>query len=131
MVPPPVRATFTGFVKPSAPNAAAPVVPAAVMLRFAAVPECSVIAPVAALMVGITPVAALIFANKPPTVSVVLIWPAPATPVTNVNVVLLIVRVSPAEKLVVMESLGAVPDSRVAVVIGTGGDALFTAATPT
>ncbi len=51
-VPPPPRAAVTGDVNPREVNAA----DVLVMLRFAAVPVCRVIAPVEALMVGATPV---------------------------------------------------------------------------
>src|SRR5438034_10885760 len=69
-VPPPVRGTFTGAVRPRAPNA---VVLLVLIVRLLAVPVCSVIAP--PLIVGATPVIAPIFVNRFWMVPVVrLIW---------------------------------------------------------
>src|SRR6202048_2425130 len=125
-VPPPVRVAATVVEKPSAPNAGAELETE----RLDAVPVCSVIAPVEALMVGATPVIEPIFVSKVPTVLVTLNW-LPAAPLaTKVNVVPLIVMVSPTAKLVVSESLGDGPDSAVAAVIGAGVAALFNAADP-
>src|SRR2546430_13232483 len=125
-VPPPVRAAVTGDTKPSAPNAG----DVLVTERFAAVPVCNVIAPVAGLMVGATPVIVPIFASRVPTVSVISIE-LPAVPVlTNVRVVPSTTMVSPTAKLVVSESLGDAPDSVVAAVIGAAVAALFRVAEP-
>ncbi len=94
------------------------------------VPVCNVIAPVAGLMVGATPVIVPIFASRVPTVSVISIE-LPAVPVlTNVRVVPSTTMVSPTAKFVVSELLGDAPDSVVAAVIGTGAAALFKAAEP-
>src|SRR5258708_30470017 len=112
--------------KPSAANADAELDTE----RFCAVPVCSVIAPVEALMVGATPVIEPIFASKVPTVSVTSIE-LPAVPVfTKVSVVPSTTMVSPGTKFVVSESLGAAPDSVVAAVIGAAVAALFKAAEP-
>src|ERR1700682_2915742 len=112
--------------KPSAPNAGAVLETE----RSAAVPVCSVIAPVEALMVGATPVIVPIFASRVPTVSVMSIE-LPTVPVfTNVRVVPSTTMVSPTAKFVVSELLGEAPDSVVATVIGAGVAALFKAAEP-
>ena len=125
-VPPPVRAAVTGDAKPSEAKAG----DVLVIERFAAVPVCNVIAPVAALMVGATPVIVPIFASKVPTVSVTSIE-LPAVPVlTKVSGVPSTTMVSPTAKFVVSESLGDAPDSVVAAVIGAGVAALFRAAEP-
>ena len=125
-VPPPVRAAVMVVAKPSAANADDELETD----RSAAVPECSVIAPVAALMVGATPVIAPIFASRVPTVSVTLSWLPTAPLATKVMVVPSTTMVSPAVKFVVSESLGLAPDSVVAAVIGAGVAALFNAAAP-
>src|ERR1700739_1689935 len=114
-VPPPLRATLTGEVKPSAEKAADEVV----ILRFCAVPVCSVIAPLAE-MVGATPVIAPILLSSVPTVSPTLMLLPAVGVLTMVRVVPSTVIVSPTAKLVVKESLGAVPDKVVAAVIGAG-----------
>src|ERR1700694_5175228 len=107
--------------------------------RFCAVPVCSVMAPVEALMVGATPVIAPIFPSKVPTVSLISmlmgVTPMAVVPAVEPVFTKLIawpftVMVSPAMKLVVSELLGDVPDSVVAAVIGAGVAALFKAAAP-
>src|SRR5260370_5729031 len=112
--------------KPSAPNAGEELESD----RSCAVPVCSVIAPVEALMVGATPVIAPIFVSKLPTVSVTLSWLPTAPAATKVIVVPSTTMVSPAAKFVVSESLGDGPDSVAAAVIGAGVAALFNAAAP-
>jgi hypothetical protein len=125
-VPPPVRAAVMVVEKPSAPKAGDELETD----RSCAVPVCSVIAPLDALIVGATPVMAPIFASKVPTVSVTSIE-LPAVPVlTNVSVVPSTTMVSPTAKFVVSESLGEAPDSVVAAVIGAAVAALFKAAAP-
>src|SRR5882757_1857857 len=115
-VPPPPRDAVMGDVKPSEVNAPAVLV----MLRFCAVPVCMVMAPVEALMVGVTPVMAAIFESSVPTLSVMSIL-LPAVPVvTKVSVVPSTTMVLPATKLEGSELLGAVPDRAVAAVIGAG-----------
>src|SRR4029077_13650279 len=122
-VPPPPRAAVTGDVKPSALNAAAPDEETE-MLRSAAVPVCSVIAPVVALMVGATPVTPWILESSVPTVSeismLVPVVPAVEPVLTKVNVVVPIVMVLPAAKAVGSELLGALPDSAVDAEMGAG-----------
>src|SRR5882724_335227 len=123
-VPPPPRAVVTGDVKPSKVNAEA----ALVMLRFCAVPVCSVMAPVVALIVGATPVTVWILLSRVPTVSLpsmlvpggYAVVPAVDPVFTKLNVTPSTVILSPATKLVGSESLGAVPDRVVAAVIGPG-----------
>src|SRR2546423_490173 len=129
-VPPPVRGTFTGAVRPRAPNA---VVLLVVTLRVLAVPLCSVIAP--PLIVGATPVIAAILSIRSWTVPVVtLIWFAArfVGVVTMLITVLSTVMVSPggpATKLVVSESVFAPPFNRVDPVMAVGvGRLLFLAA---
>ena len=98
--------------------------------RFYAVPVCSVMAPVAGLRVGATPVIVSIFVSRVPTVSVISIE-LPTVPVlTNVSVVPSTTMVSPGAKLVVSELLGDTPDSVVAAVIGPSDAAWFNAAEP-
>src|SRR6202022_752827 len=124
-VPPPVRAAVMVVEKPSAAHAGDELETE----RSAAVPVCSVIAPLAA-MVGATPVIVPIFPSKVPTVSVTLSWFPTAPAATKVSVVPSTTMVSPATKFVVNESLGDGPDSAVAFVIGAGVAALFCAAEP-
>src|SRR6266851_6943498 len=130
-VPPPVRTAVTGDVKPSAPNADAELETE----RLAAVPVCSVIAPVEALMVGATPVIAPIFPSKVPTVSLISmlmgVTPMAVVPVfTKLITWPSTVMESPTWKFVVSELLGDAPESDVAAVIGAGVAALFKAAAP-
>ncbi len=116
-VPPPPRATLTGDAKPSAEKAGAVLV----MLRFCVVPVCSVIAPVEALMVGATPVMPWIADSSAPTLSpMAILVPLDVVPAMKLIVVPSTTMVSPATKAVGSESLGAVPDSLVAAVIGAG-----------
>ena|SRR5437879_6587935 len=132
-VPPPVRGTFTGAVRPRAPNAVVLVV---VILRSLAVPLCSVIAP--PLIVGATPVIAAILFIRSWTVPVVtLIWFAArfVGVVTMLITVVFTVIVSPggpATKLVVSESVFGPPFNRVDGVMGVGvGVSLLFLAAPT
>src|SRR5437899_9380341 len=127
-VPPPVRGTFTGAVRPRAPNA---VVLLVLIVRLLAVPVCSVIAP--PLIVGATPVIAPIFVNRSWMVPVVrLIWLAArlVAVLTMVIGVPFTVIVSPRTKLVVSESVFAPPFNRVDPVMGVGVVSLLFLAAP-
>src|ERR1700694_729921 len=120
-----VRGWFTDAAKPSWGND----VPVLVIVRVAAVPVCSVIAP--PVMVGATPVIVVILDSKVPTLSpkatsgkVAL----PAAPALTVIVVPSTTLVSLALKF--SESVPAAPPSTVATVIGCVGDCWFTTAVP-
>src|ERR1700688_4322223 len=112
--------------KPSAANAGAELETD----RLAAVPVCSVMAPVEALMVGATPVIAPIFPSKVPTVSLISmlmgVTPMAVVPAVEPVFTKLItwpftVIVSPAAKGLVSELVPAAPDSVVLAEIATAG----------
>ena len=123
-VPPPPRAILVVAPKPIDVQPAE----ALVTERSCAVPVCSVIAPVLALIVGACPVIAPILPRRSPTVSSTRTWVASCTPVAAVVKVIVVpstTMVSPTPKPVGSESLGVVPDSFVALVIATGGVCRF------
>src|SRR5215813_121313 len=117
LVPVPI-AWVTGAVMPIAARAFVALVPPEVILRLLAVPVCSVIAPLAA-MVGVTPVILPIALSSVLTLSVILIWLAErlVAPLTNEMTVPSTVMVSPAANPVDSESLPLVPERAVLPVI--------------
>ena len=76
------------------------------------------------------PVMLSILANRVETLSVTLSWLPVAPAATKVMVVPSTVMVSPAAKFVVIESVLAAPESKVAPVIGAGTAALLLTALP-
>ena len=113
-VPPPVRAAVSVVAKPSAPNPGAELDTE----RSCAVPVCSVIAPLAGLMVGATPVIVPIAPSSVPTVSPTLMLKGPAPTkepdvgaAEKLRTVPSTVMLLPATKAWVSELLGAAPDN--------------------
>src|ERR1035437_2357953 len=121
------RAAVAGAPKPSAANAAAFEL---VTAKFAALSVCSAITPPPTVDGVEVPVIESIFASSVWTLSVTLSWLPVAPAATNVTGVPLTVMVSPAAKLVVSESVLAMPDNSVAPVIGAGIAALLLTTLP-